>query len=195
MKYIGTNLDKCSKWTSKLFLILIIIAGIIIGSFMQKPLIECKWTHFISVESNSVFSDIKNTFFIMLFYIFCAFIVGSSALGQPLAYLVLLHVGSVIGSFAFLMYNYYGNSAFFSILITFLPKAIAISVVIVLAIVTAFRSSATLFYAYRYGDVRDGRELDIKLYCIRFIVLILLSFIFSGAVGACDYLYLRICML
>ena len=195
MKYISTNSEKRSKWTSLSFFILIIIAGIIIGSVMQKPLFECRFTHFMTVESCSAAADIKNTFFISLFYISGAFIVGSSAIGQPLAYSLLLNCGTAVGSCTFLIYKLYGKSAVIPVTMTVLPKAAAISAVTVLAVRAALRSSAALFCAYRDGDVRDSRELDIKLYCTRSVVLILLSLFFSAAAGAFDFLYLRMCRL
>ena len=195
MKYISTNPEKCSKWTSKTFFIFIIIAGIIIGSIIHKPFFECICPHFFSVKGNSVVHDITNTFLISLFYVFSAFIVGSSALGQPLAFLLLFYGGYTFGFCTFLMYNLYGKAAVIPIIMTFVPKAAVISVIMILALRTAFKSSATLFAVYCDGDVRDSRELNLKLYCIRFIVLILVSFIFSVAVGTFDYLYLRMCKL
>ena len=75
---------------------------------------------------------------------------------------------------------------------TVLPKAAVIFVISALAVRSALKSSAALFCAYRDGDIRDSRELDLMLYCIRFIVLILLALVFSAAVGVFDFLYLKL---
>jgi hypothetical protein len=192
MKYISTNKEKRSKWTSLSFFILIIIAGIITGSVMHKPLLGSRLPHFNTFESCSAVSNIKNTFFVSVFYICSAFIVGSSVIGQPFAYALLFNCGTAVGSCTFMMYKLYGKGAVIPIILTVLPKAVSISSVTVLAVRAALRSSAALFCAYRDGDVRDSRDLDIKLYCTRYIVLILLSLFFSAAASALDLLYHRI---
>ena len=198
MKDLSTNKIAGSRWTSLSFFILIIVAGIVIGSVIEKPLFGYKWTCFLY---NTVFEksfatvDIKNTFIILLFYVCISFIVGSSAIGQPFAYALLMNSGTVVGACAFSMYKLYGKKAVLPIIMTVLPKVAAISVITVLAVRAALKSSAALLCVYRCGDVRDGRELDFRLYCIRFIVLVFLSLIFSAAVGAFDFLYLKMCRL
>ena len=195
MKNMGTNAGTRCIWTSLPFFISIIITGIVIGSVAEKPLFEFDWAHFgYAVPSESVFpaAEIKNTFIISVLCVCVAFIAGFSVIGQPLAYFLLLNSGTAAGSCIFTMYKLYGKNTVLPLIMTVLPKAAVIFVIIVLAVRSALKSSAALFCAYRDGDIRDSRELDIRLYCIRFIVLILLALVFSAAVGVFDFLYLKL---
>ena len=195
MKNMGTNSETRCIWTSLPFFISIIITGIVIGSVAEKPLFEFDWARFgYTVPSENVFAaaDIKSTFIISVLCVCIAFIAGFSAVGQPLAYFLLLNGGTAVGSCIFTIYKLYGKSAVLPLIMTVLPKAAVIFVISALAVRSALKSSAALFCAYRDGDIRDSRELDLRLYCIRFIVLILLALVFSAAVGVFDFLYLKL---
>lgn len=195
MKNMGTNAETHCIWTSLPFFISIIITGIVIGSVAEKPLFELDWARFgYTVPSESFFAaaDIKSTFIISVLCVCIAFIAGFSAIGQPLAYFLLLNGGTAVGSCIFTMYKLYGKSAVLPLIMTVLPKAAVIFVITVLAVRSALKSSAALFCAYRDGDIRESRVLDLRLYCIRFVVLILLTLVFSAAVGVFDFLYLKL---
>ena len=195
MKNMGTNAGTRCIWTSLPFFISIIITGIVIGSVAEKPLFEFDWARFgYNVPFENVFAaaDIKNTFIISALYVCIAFIAGFSAIGQPLAYFLLLNSGTAAGSCIFTMYKLCGKSAVLPLILTVLPKAAVIFVITALAVRSALKNSVALFCAYRDGDIRDSRELDLRLYCIRFIVLILLALVFSAAVGVFDFLYLKL---
>ena len=195
MKNMGTNAETHCIWTSLPFFISVIITGIVIGSVAEKPLFEFEWARFgYTVYSERFFAaaDIKNTFIISVLCVCIAFIAGFSAIGQPLAYFLLLNGGTAVGSCIFTMYKLYGKSAVLPLIMTVLPKAAVIFVITVLAVRSALKSSAALFCVYRDSDIRDSRELDLRLYCIRFIVLMLLALVFSAAVGVFDFLYLKL---
>ena len=194
MKNMGTNAETRCIWTSLPFFISIIITGIVIGSVAEKPLFELNWASFgYTVPSESFFAaaDVKNTFIISFLYICSAFILGFSAIGQLFAYFLLLNIGTAVGSCIFSMYKLCGKSAVLPIIMTVLPKAAVIFVITVLAVRSALKSSSALFCAYRDCDISDCRELDLRLYCIRFIVLVLISLVFSAVVGILDLLYLK----
>ncbi len=195
MKNMGTNSETRCIWTSLPFFISIIITGIVIGSVAEKPLFEFDWARFgYTLPSESIFAaaDIKSTFIISVLCVCIAFIAGFSAIGQPFAYFLFLNDGTAVGSCIFTMYKLYGKSAVLPLIMTVLPKAAVIFVITVLAVRSALKSSAALFCAYRDGDIRESRVLDLRLYCIRFVVLILLALVFSAAVGVFDFLYLKL---
>lgn len=196
MKNASTNNDKYTKWTSLKAFIPVLLTGLIIGSLTNRTALNIRWLNgvFYGIGSNvTVIDEVKNTFFISLVFLTAAFLLGLFALGQPLLYLLLFGLGSIIGSCAESMYSFYGKNAVLLILMTLIPKAAVLSATVILSVRVSFRSSSSLLYAFMNGDVRDGSETYLRLYCVRYTVLMLLSLVFAAVVGIFDYLYLAIC--
>ena len=190
MKKISTY-KEYKKGTGSIVFVLIIAAGILIGSVTGQALHErkCDLPLFGSFYSGfTVFGEIRDTFIYLFLFITLAFLIGLSAIGQPFALMQLLYCGMSIGCFTASMYRLYGKSAFLPVLLVVLPKAAAVTVAAVLAVRESLRSSLGLLLYYFRGDT-ESRQLSLKLYCIKYIVLVMLSLIFSASAGAVMYVF------
>lgn len=194
MRSISLSNDKRIKGTSLPLYISVIIAGIIIGAAIQNTTffdnIQIK-INCLFMEKCSVIAEVRTTFICLLFFVAAAFLAGSSAIGQLLAYFLLLFSGIYTGYITASVYQIYGKSAFITILTTVIPRSAALITVVILSVREALRSSFYLFEFYLHGDVRENRRITLKLYCVRFLVIILLSLFFSAVAGALFYLRIR----
>ena len=175
------------KWTGSAIFILIIMAGILIGSLADTALSECRWLvpFFASFPLDfSIMSEVRRTFLFLFIFVTVSFAAGLFAIGQPLAMLQLIYCGISIGTCTASMYRLYGKSALLPVLIVVLPKAAAVITVAVLSVRESVRNSLSLLFCFIREGNQENARMSPKLYCIRYIVLIILSLTFSVAVGA-----------
>ena len=193
MKNVSIYNGQVEKRTSLLLFAAVMIAGIIIGSVLRNTACFSKITSSVlnSFTQNTTWlSQVKDTFVCLLLFAAGAFIVGSSIIGQPLAYGLLLYSGIYIGLITASAYQLYSKEAIFQVLTTVLPRAFSLTAVVILSVKEALRSSSYLFSFYLNGDVRENKRISLKLYLLRFLVIIILSLILSAASGV--FFYLRL---
>ena len=193
MKNVSIYNGQVEKRTSLLLFAAVMIAGIIIGSVLRNTACFSKITSSVlnSFTQNTTWlSQVKDTFVCLLLFAAGAFIVGSSIIGQPLAYGLLLYSGIYIGLITASAYQLYSKEAIFQVLTTVLPRAFSLIAVVILSVKEALRSSSYLLSFYLNGDVRENKRISLKLYLLRFLVIIILSLILSAASGV--FFYLRL---
>lgn len=140
-------------------------------------------------NGSSLFEIIKNTFLSVSAVIMIIFCTGFFAVGQPVAILSLIYRGFGIGVSTALTYMAFGKDGFYLTLIFIVPKILATSVIIMLAVREALRLS-NIIYSFIFRD--SARELMgryIRLYCLKFIILIFLSLITAAADSGINYLF------
>ncbi len=102
------------------------------------------------------------------------FLLGFCAISQVVEISVLFYRGITLGiSFAY-TYSMYGKSAFGILLLMVLPHALITSVVLVLASREALRFSNSYICCLSGNVDDDMHESNLRLYVIRFIVLMLM---------------------
>jgi len=182
MKQISTFNNNRKGRTSLLFYITFIIIGIVSGAFIseKESLSSCVWINQCFQMQKSV-----RSFFLlasMILFLFAAFLAGLSAVGQPFGLLLLVYRGVGIGVSAGAMYALRGQDAILPVIITFLPIASAVSVISALAVRESVRNSGIIF-SFCLSRSEDSYDRpSFRLYCVRFIVLIIFS-IFASAVN------------
>ncbi|WP_028516669.1 hypothetical protein [Ruminococcus flavefaciens] len=197
MKHISTFSDKNKPRTSLRVYILIVMAGIAVGSFMIKnnnisDLVFVN-QYFIPVnDSLSVFALARGTFVSSLIFTSAAFFFGLCAFGKPFGAMLLLYRSAGIGLSVALVYSCMSKASIFTLIITILPKAIAFSVLAILTVRETFRNSHSIFMFCIKDEAFSENTQGFRLYCIKFIVLIILSLIISVADGGLNYLYVYI---
>ncbi len=194
MKHISTFSDKNKTRTSLWAYMLIVMTGISVGSFMIKNNNMAGSVfvnqYFISVNDKlSVFTLARGTFISSLIFTSAAFFFGLCALGKPFGVMLLLYRSAGIGVSVALVYSCMSKASILALLITILPKAIAFSVLAILTVRETFRSSHNIFMFCIKDEVFSESKQSFRLYCIKFIVLIILSLIISAADGGLNYLY------
>lgn len=197
MKHISTFSDKTVSRTSLGAYIPVIMAGIAIGSLMIKNRTLASSVfinqYFISANAGlSAFSLALGSFLSSLAFTAAAFFFGLCALGKPFGALLLMYRGAGIGVSVALVYSCMGKNALLPLLVTILPKAVAFSISAILTVREVFRSSHIIFMYCIKGDTFTENTHSFRLYCIKFIVLILLSLIISAADGGLNYLCVNI---
>lgn len=115
------------------------------------------------------------------------FISGLCTVGQPVVLMIPLYRGFGMGLSASFVYAEKGIHALSEILLILVPEALSVSALAYLSVREALRmSNALMKYAAR-GESSDGSVL--KLYCIRFGVLMLMSVIMTLAKVLLLYLF------
>ena len=146
--------------------------------------------YFIPVNDRiSVFALARGTFISSVVFTSSAFFFGLCALGKPFGVLLLLYRGAGIGAAVALVYSCMGKASFLALLITILPKAALFSVLAIITVRETFRRSGNIFMYCIKEEAYSENVQSFRLYCIKFIVLILLSLIISAADAGLNYLY------
>jgi len=112
-----------------------------------------------------------------------------SAFGQPLGIALIIYRGFGIGAASAALYSAYGSSAVLKVLVLLLPKALAVTLVSVLAVRELMRASQCVLRFWTYGGIPDERSADLRRYSLKFAVLMLISLLISLADGAVFALY------
>ncbi len=184
MKYKSTASDSQNNGTGFFLLAVIAAGGILAGAFYvshghaaASPLIH---QYFSPAEKGKAFSDIfGHTFVSSALFLIAAAVSGLSAVGQPLASALLLYRGFGIGAASAAVYGSSGFNAVSSVLTGVVPKAVAVIAVSVLAVRESIRSSSGIMYYLAKGEAPDRHSNELKMYLIRFAVLLLISTVIS----------------
>lgn len=193
MKYMSFTASADRKKRGMLLLYLALTAGIAAGAVwaVEKPDAASPLFHqfFDTMHSGATVSGaFCGTFISLALFILAAFLFGTAAVGQPFGVLLLIYRGFGIGLSVALMYIRMGISAFPVLVLSVFPKAVAVSVVSVLAVRELMRSSNAVFrYLVNEGE-HYGEYRGIRIYCIRFAVLLIISFIISTADSFWNYI-------
>jgi len=195
---IKKNNSMSSPDRRKMFFILmtaVITAGIAAGSctavssdfLRNSPLAN----QYISPLFNgaTLLEIIMNTFLSVSGILAVVFCTGFFAVGQPVAIMVLAYRGFGIGLSAAYTYMTFGKSGVYLTMLFIVPKIIATSVIIMLAVREAMKLS-NIIYSYIFRDSpEDSMGRYIRLYCIKFIVLILFVFLTAIADSGINYFF------
>jgi hypothetical protein len=130
----------------------------------------------------------RTTFLSLVLFVFAAFLFGLSAVGQPFGLALLIYRGIGIGVSVTTLYAVFGTGSVMRVLVLVFPKALAVSAISVLAVRETVRSSNSLL-SYCVKSEHDDNRNSIRLYSLKFVVLILLSLLISAADGGVNYLY------
>ena len=114
---------------------------------------------------------------------------GLCAVGQPFGIVLLIYRGIGIGAAAAAAYLSMGAGAFVTVIFVLMPKAAAFAFLAALAVRETVSYSATLFRCGLRKEENYAEKYSFRLYCIRFIVVMLLSLIISFADGAVWFIY------
>lgn len=166
------------------------IIGIIIGSFLAVPdgneflrQICCPALH-----GATLLEIFRSTLVSSLIFIIMAFFSGLSAFGQPAGIALIIAEGAEIGLSAGFVYAQKGLSAFPAVMVLNVPKAIAFSAVALLAVREVWRNSSALLRFLVSGE-HSSEQNSLKLYCLKYLVLIIIIFIISIADVLMNYVF------
>lgn len=118
-----------------------------------------------------------------------AFFMGFFAVGHPVGCFIMLFRGFGIGASGAVMYSLYGGKAVFGMLVFVLPKAILLIFVCALGVREALRASSYTLSGWLPEGFDDHEKTDLRLYCIKFIVLIIISLMISAADAAVNFVF------
>ena len=190
MKQISTFNNKKDR-TNLCFYMIFIIIGIAAGAVIAG---KSKLSGSILINQSlctQYFSwkDSLNTFVSLLIFLAAAYFAGLFAFGRACGLAMLIYRGMGIGVSAAMMYVIYGKGAVIPVVLTFLPRAAAAAFIAAVAVRESVRNSRAIlaFCMNRYDSSENC--IRFKLYCLRFIGLIIFSIFFSAADGAIVHLY------
>lgn len=197
MKRIGNLTAIQSRKAFTMLLFAFTAAGAIAGSVYGASHTDTTviWLHQYftpAPHTSPVLALMKVTFLSSALYLAAAYLTGLFAFGQPVGYLLLIYRGFGMGVSSAMTYARLGLHALPDIMLLLLPRALAVTVLSVLAVRELIRSSGNLLRTLTAGDMRDDKRSGLKNYTLRFAVLVLLSLLISLADGAVFALYTRL---
>ena len=182
--------------TSVIIMLIFILLGIVAGTaiYMKYPLAAEQTHGFIKSGNKRTIVEVfreafDNTFIILLVLMFSGF----SSVSQPIELSALLYRGIVLGISLSYTYAVYAVKGVFICVLMILPHALMTSIILVLAVRESMRmSTAVAIFAFKgQSDVTD--RPDIKLYLLKFLILLL--FLIAASLIDCVITYLLTGML
>lgn len=179
--------------TNKTFLILsgAVTVGILIGAvYGTKHNVASPWIHqyFLPEYSGStVYEVFRNTFVSLAVFNVTAFLMGLSALGQPVGLLMLLYRGFGMGAAVSSVYLTRSLHGIPSVLTLILPECVAVTIISVLAVRELMRLSKSIFM-FTISDT-SHTEKAFRIYCLEFLVLIIISLVVAVLVTVLNYIF------
>lgn len=169
-------------------------AGVAIGSLPAVNMAgDCSpWVHQYfspSLCGDTVSAIFTRTLLSSLIFLAAAFLSGTFVFGQPVGAALLVYRGVGIGASVSAMYAAGGLRSLPAVVVLILPFALADLFVAVIAVREVLRSSSDLLRFMVSGEKRSSERSSFRLYCIKFAVLALISFIISLAVPLMSYVF------
>lgn len=195
MARINSINEKQHTGTGIMLLMLTAAAGIAAGAVFtalnggQAPSV---WLHqyLMPVSSGTPLSEaILHIFTGYILFLSAFFITGTSAIGHPVSLCLLLFRG--IGAGVSVSYLYYvsGISAFPEVVFAVLPEAAAALIIAAAAARESMRSSCGLVKCMVQGDTYENGVRSFKMYCVRFMVLSVISLLTAAGCTILNYVY------
>lgn len=196
MKHIKCCTSDKSRRVFLTVLALTATVGIFIGSFFgaERQDLPSAWIHqyfYPFACDRSLFSFFLNDCASAAVFISAVFLFGLFPTGQPLAAVALVYRGFGAGLSAALLYARFGRAAVTAVLLLIIPKAIAYIYISMLAVREGIRSSDYILHMLIYNDSENTKAFSLKMYAVKYGVLILLSVVAAAADTAVNYLFLR----
>lgn len=167
------------------------IAGIITGSCVSVLYADnelLKQSVSPALFGVTLLEIFRHTLASSLIFVITAFFCGLFAFGQVMGIALIVIKGIEIGLSSAFLYAEKGLSAFPAVMVLNVPKAIALSAVAVLAVREMWRSSSALLRFLVSGE-HVPEQVSLKLYCLKYIVLIVIIFIISIADSLMNYIF------
>lgn len=168
--------------------------GIIVGSVMTAEnyaYADSAWVHqfFSPLNGGGTFPEsVGRSALSAVIFLVTVFLSGFFVFGQPVGLVLLVWRGVGIGASVAGMYKIHGAGAIAEVIMLILPKAFVSAVVAVLAVRELIRSSNTLLSYALMGEKQENEKYEIRLYCIKFLVLAVISMLTVTVAAAAEVL-------
>ncbi len=193
MKHISTINIRKHGGTSIWIYLFFVVAGVAVGSWaaVRYDAAELVYINqcFLPSGGTQIPALVLGDIAFAAVFCFAAFFFGLCAVGQPFGIALLIYRGIGIGAAAAAAYLSMGAGAFVTVIFALMPKAAAFAFLAALAVRETVSYSATLFRCGLRKEENYVEKYSFRLYCIRFIVVMLLSLIISFADGAVWFIY------
>ncbi len=196
-----TTLSKSeTRKISLILLYLAIVFGIVIGSI----LFSVSESKFVSSEfvmqyispfelKGSLLDFFGYSVLSYSLFVISFFILGFCTFGQIMSVILIAFRGIGIGVSVSSMYALMGKKAILAVLLLAVPKLVATSVIFVVASRESLKLANKL-YSYAFKALCDDEmKKYIRLYCIKFIVLLFFLLLTAAADGALNYFFVDLC--
>ncbi len=178
------RIDNERKGISFFPLLLTELAGVACGSFIAAfGRFPGKLSDFIipRVSDGTVAQIFGSDFLQMLIFLTLSMAFGCCVLGQPLGILLLVEKGAELGFAAASVYAAKGFSALTEVFLIHIPRAAGISFIALLSVRELLRMSCSLFRITSSGNDDAISSPSLKLFVVKYIILLVAALIFSCA--------------
>ena len=190
------NLSRTDTWRGSRFVLLLtllavfgVISGGVYGALSADSVSPIVHQYYMPVtERITLLTLMRGTFLYSALFLLSAFAAGLFTFGRPLGILLLFSRGFGAGVSAALLYSSGGVSALLPVTVILLPKAMIMLFIAIAAVRELMRSSGSILQCWLSGSCKDRRDMDLKLYILRYTVLLTLSFLTSLGDAALNYI-------
>lgn len=194
MKCIGNLTGSQSRRALNTLLCLVAVAGVISGAVYgashnaaENVLLSQNYLAFL--KGRGALCIIRDTFIVSVAYIAVAYLAGLFAFGQPLGAVLMIYRGFGAGASSAMLYSTYGTAAVTKVFVMLLPYSMAVIAVSVVTVRELMRASGSVLRIWVTGENRNEKVIDLRLYSLKFAVLLIISLILSLAEGALYLVY------
>ena len=171
-----------------------ITSGVVIGSIpaIKQAGETSPWLHqYFSpiLCGDTVFSVFGKTLLSEIIFLTAVFLLGTFAFGQAAGGIMLIYRGIGIGVSVSQMYTVGGLRSLPAVAALALPYSLAVSLVAILAVRESMRSSNRILFYFATGKSVGSERRGLKMYCIRFAVLMIISLFISAADSLLNYIF------
>lgn len=178
------RIDNDRRGISFFPLLLIELAGVACGSFIAAfGRIPGSISDFIipKVNDGTALQIFGADFLQMLIFLTLSMAFGCCILGQPLGILLLVEKGAELGFASASVYAAKGFSALPEVFLVHVPRAVAISFIVLLSVRELLRMSCSLFCITSSKNDDATYSPSLKLFVVKYLILLIAALVFSCA--------------
>lgn len=178
-----------------LALFLLFLTGMVYGVLMLRggSLFELLHSYSVNylatIRENTLFQNFFSLFSSAFFYLLGAYLLGFSAIGQPFILLLPFFRGLGLGAFMGYFYVTYGLRGIGCCLLVVLPAALVALLALIIGCRESLRLSILLFSGFRSGKSASLGRNTLKLYHLKFLILIVFALISAILGTVCILLF------
>lgn len=189
MKFIGNLTPSQSRRVFCVSLCLLAAIGAVTGAVYgalhdNAGRLWLCWNYLALLECGSAPEVIKVTFLASAVFLLAAYFAGLFAFGQPIGAAMIFFRGFGAGLASAWLYRSFGADAAAKVFTMLLPYSMAVIALSIITVRELMRASGCVLKMWITGETRSERIIDLRLYSLKFAVLLLISLLISVADGA-----------
>lgn len=166
------------------------VAGAVCYALDKELLFSVFKSGYVPVKTNTDYTIcFLRTALPSITFLILTFFAGMCTFGQVLGVILILVRGIGTGESAAGLYSAKGIHAIPEAVFVMTPEMLLSAFISIIAVRELIRTSSAILSCWNNGCCRDERYMNIKLYCVKFIVLSLIAILLSAVSAAINCIF------